>query len=445
MSARKEMTMKKHNLRRRDLLAGLGLGGVFLAPFARSVKAWAAAPKGKFIFMHTPNGMARSLFGSDGDGAAFKFRNGCMGLEPIREQTTTIRGLTNKSQLPKPFHDQITRLLTCVRGNSIPVAAGPSIDQVIAKTEKKQALNLKVYRSFYRNVGTYEDLSWSDKGVKSMSINDPREAYKLAFGDFMPGGGAEVDNLIDQKRSMLDFLTGEITTFRNRLTGDDRNRLDAHLNSVRSLEMRLGALSPMDATVASAGGMSTLLADAKKAGMTAPPRDGGPGAYDLKAFSDHGDVQMDILTAAIATGARNAGTLMWQGAASGANPLGGQGQADDHHWVSHGDAPFQVWSNIDKYYSGKLNRMAQKLKDAGVLDRTVIVWGSEISEQHSHDNHSFVTVGGKALGMQTMKTFSFNGASLSDLWVSVQNACGIPSPKFGENSNGGIPGLWKPA
>jgi hypothetical protein len=445
-------------VRRRDLLAGLGKGALFVAPFAQQVKAWAAGKPGKsnLVIYFTPNGHARSQFGSDGNDAGFKFRTGASLAEPMADHISVVRGLSIKSQHTQaPFHDQITRLLTTVSGPVVATAQGRSLDQAVAELAMKQPINLKVYWSRYENVGTYQNLSWRAAALPNRNYNDPRQAYKLVFGEFMPGGGneMEVTNLIDQQKSVMDFLKRDIELFRGRLTRPDQARLAVHQDALRDFEKKLTTMPATGGAGTSAG--ACPMTKAKPAETSAPPNDSGP--YNKELFKAHADVQLSLMVASLACGARNAGTVLMQGAAGGLNPWGTSGKGNDHHLTSHGEAGYNTWVDIDRWYSGRYADFLKELQGVGILDDTVVVWATEISEQHSHNNYTMVVGGGKNLGFKGRKTASFpfqgnegggrNAAraagnrSMSDLWTTCYRACGGQG-NFGEDVAGPITEIW---
>jgi len=95
--------------------------------------------------------------------------------------------------------------------------------------------------------------------------------------------------------------------------------------------------------------------------------------------------------------------------------------------------------------------MLNALKTLNVLDRTVVVWVSEITEGHNQLNMVTVVAGGQALGMKMGQYVMYpisgqeiDGAGsipiaqdprnkgLNDLWITVQQAMGVAQPTFGD-------------
>lgn len=446
--------------RRRDLLLGLGQGALLLAPFVRAARARAAGRPAipNFMVFFTPNGFSRASFGTDGNDAAFKPRRGFEPVTPMLDHISVVRGLSNKSQHTNtPFHDQLNRLLTTVTGPLVATANAASLDQRFAELAGKNPINLKVYWSRVAEMGTFQSLSWKKPSFPNRNENDPRKAYTAVFGSMVapgPGGTAELQAALDQKKSVLDFLRQDIGMLRGRLPTSEKARLDVHLDSLTQAEKRIVSLpAPGGPAV-----MQTCSMDrAKVASTTAPPNDGG--AYMPDLFKAHGDVQASLLIASIACGARNAGTILWQGASGGINPNGGMGAAGDHHELTHDRGPLEDWIQVDRWYSGRFASFLQEVQAAGILDDTIIVWCSETAERHSFNNCTFVVAGGKNFGIQHRKTVTFpfvgneNGGrtaardpgnrSISDLWTTLWRAGGGQGD-FGEDVAGPITQIWSP-
>ena len=78
-----------------------------------------------------------------------------------------------------------------------------------------------------------------------------------------------------------------------------------------------------------------------------------------------------------------------------------------------------------------------------MLDNSVIVFASALSDGNSHNPHKLpVVVGGKAGGkIETGQNLVFSDDTpLSNLWVSVLSAFGTPVERFAD-STGPLPGV----
>jgi hypothetical protein len=187
------------------------------------------------------------------------------------------------------------------------------------------------------------------------------------------------------------------------------------------------------------------------AGMTATIQNDDkspPGA--AAELQKRGELWMDMIATAFACGTRRVATIQWQGASEGYDPAADQG-SPNHHSVSHGSMPAAHWADIDTWYSNRFAYMLNALKTFNVLDKTVIAWVSEITEGHNQLNMVSVVAGGRALGIKLGQYIMYpitgqeregSGAipvqqdpknkGLNDLWVTLQNAVGVPATTFGD-------------
>jgi hypothetical protein len=163
-----------------------------------------------------------------------------------------------------------------------------------------------------------------------------------------------------------------------------------------------------------------------------------------------GELWMDMISTAFACGSRRVAVMQWQGASEGYDTSANQG-SPSHHSVSHGSAPAAHWADIDLWYSQRFAYLLNSLKTLNVLDKTIIVWVSEITESHNQINMVTVVAGGQALGMKMGQyvQYPINGKEidgtaavpiqqdpknrgLNDLWATVQQAMGVNLPTFGD-------------
>jgi hypothetical protein len=455
------------NWRRRDLLLGLGSGALLLGSIAKPRRANAATPvkDRRFLVMYTPNGHHNSTFGSDGNGASFAFKAGMAKAEAVKDHVSVIRNLSVKNRDGTGFHDYLPMLLTGLKSSRHDYASGPSIDQVVANLNGKPPVNVKIYTdSFNNNMGNHQLLSWRQASFPNRNVDKPVKVYESLFGMVMPQGGStnEGKAILEQDKSLLDFVNEDLKLFKGRLSSSaDKERLDLHLETVREAELKVK-------TVLDSGGTSVAAAAcdmtaATKAGMYAPPPQGSasPGNYNKAQFEMHGEAMRKLIVAGFACGAANAGTFLWQIEGGGLNPNGGVGQADDHHWVSHGEGGAGTWTAVDSYYSGQYANFLNDFKAAGILDDTIIVWTSLLRDfgpaDHSLNDLIFVVGGGKNLGIKHRQSIVFPTApgdggdaarsanvwGSNDLWTTILRATG-GTGNFGEFTKGPIEPLWSP-
>ena len=178
--------------------------------------------------------------------------------------------------------------------------------------------------------------------------------------------------------------------------------------------------------------------------------DRSPGGF-ASELQTRGELWMDMLAMAFLLGRQRVAVLQWQGASEGYDPVANLG-SPTHHSVTEGAAPATHWADIDTWYANRFAYQLGALRDLGILDRTIVVWVSEITEAHNQVNMVTVVAGGGLLGMKTGKYIQYPlkgqelvedsdsipvakdpaNRSLSDLWVTVQQAMGVAKPTFGD-------------
>ena len=69
---------------------------------------------------------------------------------------------------------------------------------------------------------------------QNVPIYDPAQMYKRLFAN-SGLSASQLARLMSERKSVLDFLQGDIGALENRLTAADKARLDAHLTGIRSI------------------------------------------------------------------------------------------------------------------------------------------------------------------------------------------------------------------
>jgi hypothetical protein len=74
--------------------------------------------------------------------------------------------------------------------------------------------------------------------------------------------------------------------------------------------------------------------------------------------------------------------------------------------------------------------------DGSVLDRTIIMYGCGTSVTHLARNYPLILAGGGKLGIShgQFRKFDENKTRLSNMFVSMMNAVGVSTEKFGDNT-----------
>jgi hypothetical protein len=444
------MNSKRHHVySRRTLLRGLGAGAVLLSPFVRHRMSLAqAAPAGNLLIFFTPNGHIKDEFDASGQDATFTLKKSLAPLESLKQDLTVIRGLTLKTTTEVNSHDDIVRMLTCIEGPDKAKGYGPSLDHVIGNQLGQRPLfvNPEPNRSsgHWRNA-----LSWRTSGEQEPFLTDPNAVFTSLFGGGTPTTGGMPDQALERakarNKSILDFVNADIETFRGRINSDDKAHLDLYLDSLRDVEKRVtGSGAPVG------GGGGVCAPDALKAKLTALPttpeqKDDQSPAGMAEDLRKNGEMMVDLISAGFACGTQRVASILWQGASEGLDPANNTG-SPNHHSVSH-STDIESWKKIDTWYAERFAYTLNSLKAVNMLDKTIVVWITEIAQGHECGDFVHLVAGGQALGLKTNQhvLYPFKGnpgdrnvlkdpanKSLANLWVTVQNALGVTSDTFGD-------------
>src|SRR5262249_2465543 len=85
-----------------------------------------------------------------------------------------------------------------------------------------------------------DSISWASPNEPLPMIRDPRVAFDMLFG-----AGATAEERAarrETRRSVLDWIAGEVERVRRQLGAGDRVRLDRYMENVREIERRIQAV-----------------------------------------------------------------------------------------------------------------------------------------------------------------------------------------------------------
>jgi hypothetical protein len=203
-------------------------------------------------------------------------------------------------------------------------------------------------------------------------IRDPRVAFDMLFGS----GSTPEDRIArrESRRSILDWIAGEVADLRKDLGSVDRTRLDRYLEHVREVERRIQMIEAHN--------------------RSGEPREmpGAPvGVPD--SFSEHMKLMFDLQVLALETDMTR--VISFKTGRDSQNrvfPESGSNQPF-HPASHHGNREDRIldFNKICQYRVSQLPYFLDKLKasmegDQSLLDKTMIVWGSPMADPNVH-NH----------------------------------------------------------
>ncbi|HEY1537435.1 MAG TPA: DUF1552 domain-containing protein [Polyangiaceae bacterium] len=313
---------------------------------------------------------------------------------------------------------------------SFPGAQGPagyadrqSVDQLIAdrigKTTTFKSLEFGVRVSGGHPLDT---ISYAGASLPNVPVNDPVQMYTRMFANSNLSS-SQLTQLLADRKSVLDFVTSDITALETRFTSDDKARLDAHLTGIRTMEQQLSASGVV---------------------CTPPTKPTTFSTSDQATFDPIATAQIDLMLLAHVCGLTNVSTFMFANADSWQYfPFAGVNE--EHHGLSHMDdaASIEKLIKINVWHGQKVNYMLDKLAatqetdGSNMLDNTLLLWGNELGVGNTHDykNIPWLLAGGAAGGLKTGRFLQFKDLPHNNLLVSVANAMGFP-----DVTTFGIPG-----
>jgi Protein of unknown function (DUF1552) len=475
--------MSRLALNRRRFLQAIGASALTY-PFLRALPSYAAGNAGatNIVLLFTSCGVVRYKWGAQGPAATattnavtspLVFRDTLSAFTKAAPLTATgvpsgaTRDLTSKVivldglsvKAAQGSHEAgMAALWTGLTATGSAVTGGASIDQQIAAAFSSAGTGAS-YPTVPLMVRGHDDLS--DNSVQTRMLYSPGGTSFVppyddpvkALGAFFPGvptmGGATgPDKTTFIRQQAMAQLNKDLSSVQSRLCTEDRQKLS-------DLQDAWNALS-------------TQMQNAAMAAQSCVPPSAAPAGYNFLAdpslFPQNAQLQMNILAMALACGLTRVGSLQFSTALSSlTHSWIDSTQTQTHHTYSHMgptylgalgpdlyNEPSSTTSQyppqliaIDAWYAQQVATFAATLDSHGVLDQTVICWGSELDmgAAHNHDDTPFVLIGGAGEKLKTNQLVRFpvnlnnmTGATTrahNDLLITLAHVMGVEMSTFG--------------
>jgi hypothetical protein len=437
-------------------------------------------------------------------------------LEPFKKDIVILRGMNFESSQSKygpiaNVHDQgMTHMLTAIglvkgpagagRANHFldGSAGGPSIDQHIAAAIGKETLlpslelGVESTSTFLETLVTkmcYGPVDQNDHYKRALPIqpvDDPVQIYARLTGSTQAGTSEQILAALQNRKSVLDYVSADYDDLKNQLGNEDRAKLDQHLTNVRDIEMRVTRLMS-NPTSANCAGITSL--QPKRPQRQTCLRDQDLRDPEVIAtqgtnfcvtnFREIGQMQMDLMILALQCDLTRVASLQWSTAESTVIhewlPLEYQGTRE-HHMMTHNESvdvsmmaamvdqqtAMTIRADLTKvhhWYTQQFAYMLGKLKaiDEGngksLLDNMLFFWTNELGEggKHSYVNVPMVLAGSCQGQLPTGRFLDYlggrmagygNGMAHNKLFVTFLKMFGINENTFGlPDFAGTVPGL----
>ena len=438
------MATTKLALPRRTFIRGLG--ATLALPFLDAmVPAMSARAKGapRFAAIYVGNGANMFDWTPPTEGAGFEFSPILKPLEPFRNRTLVFSGLDNFPATDQgDSGGQHPRAAPAFMSSVHPkqtegadVQAGTTIDQMIAericRDSKLSSLEVSVdrndvvgacdhgYACAYMN-----SMSWKTPTMPLPAETNPRFVFERLFGS----GDTAEERLarVQENRSILDGLSHEISKLSRKLGGHDRAKLGEYLGAIRDVEQRIAK------------------AESSNSDFEVPDRPVGV----PETFKEYAELMFDLQVLAFQADITRVTSFMM--ARENINRSYNEiGLPEAHHSMSHhGNNPDKMkdFSKLNTYHVETLAYYLNKLQsisdgDGTLLDNTVVLYGSGMSDGNTHNNYSVpvVVIGGRENGLKGNRHLLYpKGTPLANLSLSLLEKFGVNVEKFGD-STGHLP------
>ena len=413
------------------LLLGSGAALPFASLFRQRSRAEGATHARRVIFFYTPDGVHEADWGLSGR------QLGALG--PHRQNLVLLRGL--KMDDGGEGHNDGAKML--LKGS---LDAGTSFDQYLSATFGSTSY----YPHLYLGAQAHAAPPGSDGDDWFISYNQgsyvaPEDNPAVAFGKLFPNGevpsvpstpgsamgtpGATPSPALLRDKSIIDVVLADLHDLEGQLDGENRRKLDLHLEAVREVERRIQALTGMEA---SEGGSTPGGA----IGNCAEPKLAFGGVlYDPHAFPDVLGAQMDVMVTAMACGLTRVGTLQCSRHTSPLSmPFVSSTRTMQSHEASHNDAGVYLEQRV--WFFAQLKALADRLAarsdpdvpGLSMLDTTLVLSVTEIDwgPTHKHYDMPFLLLGGQGGKLRSGSSFDAQGRHHSDLMATIAAALGTP-------------------
>jgi len=281
----------------------------------------------------------------------------------------------------------------------------------------------------YNYACAYMDaISWAAPNRPLPMVRDPRVAFEFMFG----AGGTPEERAarMSSKRSILDWILGDVSSLSRSLGARDRNRLDQYLENVREIERRI------------------QLTEARNtSGETREMPEAPAGVPD--SFSEHMKIMFDLQVVALESDLTR--VISFKTGRDAQNRAFPEAEfTGAFHPSSHyGTNPQNIlnFNKINAFRVSQLAYLMQKLQDTKVeggslLDQSLVLWGSPMSDAnlHNHRRCPLVLMGGaNGLLEGNLHIRAQEGTPMANAMLTLLHKLGVDNIESFGDSTGELP------
>jgi len=267
------------------------------------------------------------------------------------------------------------------------------------------------------------NLSWANETTPLPPETNPRKVFERLFGNADGGGSGEAKARIARRKSVLDFVLGDVKQLNAALGSNDRAKMDQYLTAVRKLERQ----------IEKAERFKPAETDEPIPGVTYPDH------------GEHVDVMYELIALAFQTDSTRIVSfpVAWEGSN---RPFLELGIPEGHHYLTHhsGDnSKILKVAQIEKWYMDRFSKFMHRLEEmkdpdgSSVLHNSMIVYGSAVGDgnRHNHDDLPVLLAGA---GGGTLNAGRHNRLAeetpMTNLYLGMLDRMGVQAEKFGDST-----------
>ena len=268
-----------------------------------------------------------------------------------------------------------------------------------------------------------DTISWASPNEPLPMIRDPRVAFDMLFG----AGGTPEERAarLASRRSILDWMAGEIASLQRELGAADRIRMDRYLQNVREIERRIA-------------GVETRNTDGEERELPEAPA----GVPD--SFTEHMRLMFDLQVLALQTNMTRVISFK-TGRDADNRVFPESGSSRPFHPASHHGGREEAileFNRICQYRVGQLPYFLEKLQntmdgETSLLDQTMIMWGSPMADAnlHNHRRCPLVLLGGaNGLLEGNLHLKAPGGTPMANAMLAALNGLGMEMASLGDST-----------
>jgi hypothetical protein len=449
------MITKKH-LSRRTVLRGLGVT-VALPWLDAMTPAFARTASSRKLrlsaieMVHgsagaTAFGLSKNMWSPAVVGTGFDLSPGALSsLEPFRDYVTIVSNTDVRNaeafSLPEIGADHFRSSAVFLtqshpkKTQGSDVFAGTSLDQLYAQhlgadtAIPSMQLSIETVDQAggcaYGYSCVYTDsISWASPKQPLPMVRDPRAAFDTLFG--VGATPAERAAFRRTDKSILDWVTSEVTRLQKDLGTGDRAKLSAYLDEVREVESRIQRVEARN----SSGEVREL----PEAPLGVPD-----------SFEEHVKLMLDLQVLAFASDVTRVFSFkMGRDGSARVYPESGVRSAF-HPASHHGEREERVtdFMKINRYHVSMVPYFLKKLKetpdgDSNLLDNTLIIYGSPMGNSNVHNHKRCpLFLAGRAGGALkgNLHLRAADGTPMANVFLTLMQDMGMPELKsFGDST-----------